>query len=238
METLVWNYMQWFYGQCDLVYVNSEFYRRRWIDRGILPDKLRIFPRGLDTELFSPAGRDPSFWTKRGARGPVLLYVGRISREKDLNLLAEIAGPLRAKAGPFTLAIVGEGPYRTELEKLLPEAIFTGIMTGRELGIAYASADLFVFPSTTDTYGNVVVEAMAAGLPVAVSDVGGPRELVKSSLMGSVLPARDAAAWIEGLAHMLAHLPTAEERVALSKLAGSERRWDSAFARFWAMGVS
>jgi glycosyltransferase involved in cell wall biosynthesis len=236
METMVWNYMQWFYGQCDLIYVNSEFYRRRWIDRGVLPDKLRIFPRGLDTELFNPAGRDPSFWTKRGARGPVLLYVGRISREKDLNLLAEIAGPLRKKAGPFTLAIVGEGPYRAELEKLLPEAIFTGIMTGRELGIAYASADLFVFPSTTDTYGNVVVEAMAAGLPVAVSDVGGPRELVKSALMGSVLPARDAAAWIEGLAHMLAHLPTAEERLALSKLAGSERRWDRAFARFWADG--
>src|SRR6202012_216848 len=99
--------------------------------------------------------------------------------------------------------------YRKELEKLLPGAIFTGILTGRELGIAYASADLFVFPSTTDTYGNVVVEAMAAGgLPVAVADVGGPRELVKSSQMGRVLPARNAAAWVDGLAQMLARLPS------------------------------
>jgi len=236
METLVWNYMQWFYGQCDLIYVNSEFYRLRWIDRGVPPDKLRIFPRGLDTELFNPARREPNFWTKRGAKGPVLLYVGRVSREKDLNLLAEIAAPLREKAGPFTLAIVGEGPYRAELEKLLPEAIFTGILTGRELGIAYASADLFVFPSTTDTYGNVVVEAMAAGLPAAVSDVGGPRELVKSARMGSVLPARDAAAWVDGLARMMARLPSAEERLAISQLAGSERRWDRAFARFWTDG--
>jgi glycosyltransferase involved in cell wall biosynthesis len=237
METLVWNYMQWFYGQVDLVYVNSEYYRRRWIDRGIVPDKLRIFPRGLDTELFNPALRDPAFWTKHGAKGPVLLYVGRISKEKDLNLLAEIMPALREKTGAFTLAIVGEGPYRAELEALLPDAIFTGILSGRELGIAYASADLFVFPSTTDTYGNVVVEAMSAGLPVAVSDVGGPRELVKTSQMGRVLPARDVAAWVEGLSQMLAKLPSPEERQNLARLAGSERRWDSAFARFWADGL-
>ena len=69
MESMVWNYMQWFYGQTDLLYVNSEFYRRCWIDRGIVPDKLRIFPRGLDTELFNPAQREPDFWKKRGGDG-------------------------------------------------------------------------------------------------------------------------------------------------------------------------
>ena len=237
METLVWNYMQWFYGQTDMVYVNSEFYRRCWIDRGIVPDKLRIFPRGLDTELFNPALRDSTYWTKRGAKGQVLLYVGRISKEKDLNLLAEIVPTLRKKAQPFTLAIVGEGPYRAELERLLPGAIFTGILSGRELGIAYASADLFVFPSTTDTYGNVVVEAMAAGLPAAVSDVGGPRELIKNSQMGRVLPARDGTAWINGLTEMLAQPLSPEERQALANQAGSDRRWNSAFARFWAGGA-
>jgi glycosyltransferase involved in cell wall biosynthesis len=237
METLVWNYMQWFYGQTDLVYVNSEFYRRCWIDRGIVPDKLRIFPRGLDTELFNPVLREPKFWVQRGARGPVLLYVGRVSKEKDLNFLAEIMPALREKAGPFTLAIVGEGPYRLELEKLLPDAIFTGILSGRELGVAYASADLFVFPSTTDTYGNVVMEAMAAGLPAAVSDIGGPRELVKTSQMGRVLPARDAVAWVAGLAQMLTRPLSAEERQAVARQAGSERRWDSAFAQFWADGL-
>ena len=236
VETMVWNYMQWFYGQTDLIYVNSEFYRRCWIDRGILPDKLHIFPRGLDTELFSPALRDATFWTKRGAKGPVLLYVGRISREKDLDLLAEITAPLRKRVGEFTLAIVGDGPYRAALQKLLPGAIFTGSLNGRELGVAYASADLFVFPSTTDTYGNVVIEAMAAGLPAAVSDVGGPRELVKTSQMGRIFPAHDAAAWVTGLAEMLAKLPSPEDRAAISTQAGLDRRWDKAFARFWAEG--
>jgi glycosyltransferase involved in cell wall biosynthesis len=237
METLVWNYMQWFYGQTDLVYVNSEFYRRCWIDRGIAPDKLRIFPRGLDTELFNPSLRDPKYWTKRGATGQVLLYVGRLSKEKDLNLLIDIMPGLRKRAGNFTLAIVGEGPYRAELEKNLPGAIFTGILSGRELGVAYASADLFIFPSTTDTYGNVVMEAMAAGLPAAVSDIGGPRELIKTPQMGRVLPARDPAAWIQGLAEMLTAPPSADERKALAHQAGSERRWESAFARFWAEGL-
>jgi glycosyltransferase involved in cell wall biosynthesis len=237
METMVWNYMQWFYGQVDLVYVNSEFYRRRWIDRGISPDKLRIFPRGLDTELFNPTMREEDYWIKRGAKGPVLLYVGRVSKEKDLNLLVDIVPGLRNRLGPFTLAIVGEGPYRAELEKLLPGAIFTGILSGRELGVAYASADLFVFPSTTDTYGNVVVEAMAAGLPVAVSDIGGPRELVKTSQMGRILPARDAAAWVDGLSQMLAKPRSAQERQTFAAQAGSERRWGSAFAKLWADGL-
>ena len=238
MESMVWNYMQWFYGQTDLLYVNSEFYRRCWIDRGIVPDKLRIFPRGLDTELFHPSRREADFWKKRGAKGAVMLYVGRVSKEKDLNFLAEIMPALHEKvATPFTLAIVGEGPYRKELEALLPDAIFTGILTGRELGVAYASADLFVFPSTTDTYGNVVVEAMAAGLPVAVSDIGGPRELVKTSQMGRVLPARDASAWVEGLAEMVAKPPAPAERQVIARQAGGERQWASAFAKFWADGL-
>lgn len=234
MESLVWNYMQWFYGQTDRVYVNSEFYRRCWIDRGIAPGKLRIFPRGLDTELFSPRLRDPAFWQKRGAKGTVLLYVGRISKEKDLNLLPEMIPLLRKQAGPFSLALVGDGPYLPELKELLPEAIFTGILTGNELGRAYASADLFIFPSTTDTFGNVVVEAMAAGLPAAVSDIGGPRELIKGPSMGRVLPARDAEAWAQGVAGMIDKLPTPAERLALSRQAGQERCWDDAFARFWA----
>jgi glycosyltransferase involved in cell wall biosynthesis len=236
MESLVWNYMHWFYGQSDLIYVNSEFYRRCWIDRGIPAEKLRIFPRGLDTELFNPKKRDESFWKARGAHAPVLLYVGRISKEKDLGLLAEVMPLLEEKLGAnsFDLALVGDGPYRAELQKLLPRAVFTGTLTGDDLGTAYASADLFVFPSTTDTFGNVVVEAMASGLSAAVSDVGGPRELIKNPRLGMVLPARQPQAWAEGLAKMIHRLPTLEERLAISQQVSQERRWDRAFLRFWA----
>jgi glycosyltransferase involved in cell wall biosynthesis len=234
METMVWNYMQWFYSQFHLIYSNSDFYRQRWIERGIPAKKLKILPRGLDVDLFNIKYHTPEFWRNRGAKGPVLLYVGRISKEKELAFLADVIIALKNAGLQFTPAFVGEGPYRNELAALLPDAIFTGILKGTDLARAYASADLFVFPSTTDTFGNVVIEAMAAGLPVAVSDVGGPKELIKSPRHGRVLPARQIDAWINGLKEMLGQLPTRAEREQLSLEIREERSWDRAFKEFWA----
>ena len=125
METMVWNYMQWFYGQVDLVYVNSEYYRRRWIDRGIVPDKLRIFPRGLDTELFNPALREDDYWIEARREGPGAALRRPHFQGKGPQFLAEIMPALREKAGPFTLAIVGEGPYRAELEEVAARTRFS-----------------------------------------------------------------------------------------------------------------
>lgn len=233
METLTWNYMQWFYGQCDIIYSNSDFYRQRWIERGIPAERQRILPRGLDTELFNPKHRQENFWTQRGAKGPVLLYVGRVSKEKDLAFLAEVLPELKKRGVDFTPAFVGDGPYREELQCHLPDGIFTGILRGDDLARAYASADLFVFPSTTDTFGNVVIEAMAAGLRAYVSDIGGPRELVQRPEQGRVLPARSVGVWVDALAEALAHLPTPEQRQALADQIHEERNWNRAFEVFW-----
>ena len=151
---------------------------KNWIKRGFDPTKLKILPRGLDTELYHPARRDSAFFEKFGpSNGEVrLLYVGRISREKDLDLLADAYRRLRKEGLPVQLFVVGHGPYSEALAKSLPEAFFTGYLSGTELATAYASADVFVFPSTTDTFGNVILEAQACGLPVVVSDSGGPKE--------------------------------------------------------------
>src|SRR4029077_5555118 len=156
--------------------------------RGFDPAKLKIFPRGLDTELFHPARRAPGFFEKLAARnGEVrLLYVGRISREKDLDLLAAAYRRLRGEGLPVQLFLVGHGPYSKAFAKALPEAFFTGYLKGKELATAYASADIFVFPSTTDTFGNVILEAQACGLPVVVSDSGGPKELVADKANGLI----------------------------------------------------
>ena len=235
METLTWRYMQWFYGQFHRIYVNSEFYRRCWVDRGIPASRLEIFPRGLDTTLFTTAFRRPDFWTVRGAKPgvPVLLYVGRVSKEKELGFLVEVARELEKRGAAFTLAVVGDGPYREEMAAAMPKALFTGVLTGEELAAAYASADLFLFPSTTDTFGNVVIEAMACGLPVIVSDVGGPKELITDPRRGAVAPARDLKKWAETVTGFLAALPTPEARLALSAEIHAERSWDRAFVRFW-----
>src|SRR5216117_2063930 len=193
LESVAWGYMHWFYGQVDTVFVNSEEYKQSWIKRGFDSTKLKILPRGLDIELFTPARRDPAFFEKFGVQnGEVrLLYVGRVSREKDLDVLANAYRKLRDEGLPVQLFVVGHGPYSQTLSETLPDAVFTGYLTGVELATAYASADVFTFPSTTDTFGNVIIEAQAAGLPVIVSDAGGPKELVEDKTNGLITKSHD-----------------------------------------------
>ena len=236
LESVAWRYMHWFYGQLDTVFVNSEEYRQSWIKHGLEPAKLKILPRGLDTELFHPARRDPAFFERFGAHnGEVrLLYVGRISREKDLDLLAAAYRRLRDEGLPIQLFVVGDGPYSEALAKSLPEAFFTGYLRGSELATAYASADIFVFPSTTDTFGNVILEAQACGLPVVVSDSGGPKELVEPEANGLITRSHD----VEDLACAIRVLVTNRAmRERMGKFARNsviDRSWPSAFRKFWA----
>jgi glycosyltransferase involved in cell wall biosynthesis len=235
LESVAWGYMHWFYGQLDTVFVNSEEYRQSWIKRGFDASKLKILPRGLDTELFQPARRDSAFFEKFGAsNGQIrLLYVGRISREKDLDLLADAYRRLREEGLPVQLFVVGHGPYSEALAKSLPEAFFTGYLKGTELATAYASADVFVFPSTTDTFGNVILEAQASGLPVVVSDSGGPKELVADKANGMITRSHD----VEDLTRAIRALVT--DRALRERMANSardsviDRSWPRAFAKFW-----
>ncbi|HEY2122390.1 MAG TPA: glycosyltransferase, partial [Chthoniobacterales bacterium] len=119
METMAWSYMQWFYSQLDVVYVNSENYRQRWIERGIAPDRLKIFPRGIDTNLFTPEHRSPLFWKKYGKKAEEigLLYVGRVSKEKNIDVAVSAARQLADEGIPVRLLIVGDGPYLRELRQ-------------------------------------------------------------------------------------------------------------------------
>jgi glycosyltransferase involved in cell wall biosynthesis len=237
LESVAWQYMHWFYGQLDTVFVNSEEYRQSWIDRGFDPAKLKIFPRGLDTELFHPTRRDPAFWEKFGAsNGQVrLLYVGRISREKDLDVLADAYRRLRDEGLSIQLFIVGHGPYSQAFSESLPEACFTGYLTGKELAQAYASADIFVFPSTTDTFGNVIIEAQASGVPVVVSDSGGPKELVEDKENGLITKSHDVDDFTRAIRRLIID-PALRERMGnRARESVIDRTWPTAFRKFWAM---
>jgi glycosyltransferase involved in cell wall biosynthesis len=236
LESVAWGYMHWFYGQLDTVFVNSEEYKQSWIKRGFEPDKLKILPRGLDTELFHPARRDSTFFEKFGAsNGEVrLLFVGRISREKDLDLLADAYRRLRKERLPVQLFVVGHGPYSDALAKSLPEAFFTGYLRGTELATAYASADIFVFPSTTDTFGNVILEAQASGLPVVVSDSGGPKELVVDKANGLITRSHDVEDFISAIRALVIDRALRERMAASARESVTDRSWPRAFAKFWA----
>lgn len=125
------------------------------------------FTRGVDSEAFSPEKR------QRSSKKVISLYAGRISIEKNLQLTEKLDLP-----GGQGITFVGDGPYKSHLEKTLPEAQFTGFLKGDDLQQAYADADIFLFPSKTDTFGNAVLEAMSAGLPVVVTNVLGPKDFV------------------------------------------------------------
>jgi glycosyltransferase involved in cell wall biosynthesis len=154
-------------------------------------ERLRLWARGVDSSLFRARAADPAMRLRLGAaEGELLvLYVGRIAREKRLDLFANA---LRSISG-IHVALVGDGPDRGRLSGLLTDlpATFAGVLRGEELAAAYAAADVFAFPSDTDTFGNVVLEAMASGLPVVACSVGGQVDLVTEGQSG-LLFARSA----------------------------------------------
>jgi glycosyltransferase involved in cell wall biosynthesis len=172
--------------------VPSAGTRDQLLAHGLPAEKLKPLPRWVDMQQFHPDKRQDSYWQRQGLQnGVVLLYVGRVSKEKALDLLVDAFRRLADEGMPVCLAVIGDGPYRAEMETALAgyPARFTGYLQGEELQQAYASADLFVFPSATDTFGNVVLEAQSSGLPVIVSDSGGPRELMVAGETGLVFSA-------------------------------------------------
>jgi glycosyltransferase involved in cell wall biosynthesis len=236
LESMAWRYMHWFYGQLDTVFVNSEEYRQSWVSRGLEPAKLKLLPRGLDLELFHPTRRDPAFWARFGStNGKVrLLYVGRISKEKNLDVLANAYRRLRDEGLPIELLLVGHGPYSETLAEGLPDAIFTGYLRGKDLAAAYASADVFAFPSTTDTFGNVIIEAQASGVPVIVSDAGGPKELVNEQ-NGIITKSLDVDDFTRAIRELVVNPELRREMGAHARESVVDRTWPDAFQKFWAI---
>ncbi|MDD2539738.1 MAG: glycosyltransferase [Desulfuromonadaceae bacterium] len=207
LEQAAWSYMIWFYGQMEEVMVPSSGTREQLISRGLPPERMKPLPRWVDTDTYSPERRNPSFWKSRGIGlgKVVLLYVGRVSREKGLEMLVDAFRELVDSGAAIALAVIGDGPYRVEMEASLKgyPALFTGYLAGEQLQQGYASADLFVFPSATDTFGNVVLEAQASGLPVIVSDQGGPRELMIDGETGLVFHAGSTSELVTAIRFMI-----------------------------------
>ncbi|MBZ0150358.1 MAG: glycosyltransferase [Planctomycetes bacterium] len=200
LEALAWKYMILFYHSVDEVVVPSKFIARLLHQRGLRNRKLLILDRWVDTTRFSPAKRTPGFWRRFGlAREDEVvkfLYVGRVGLEKNLDVMADAFARLCAETDDAHLIVVGDGPYRAALQAKLKDlpVTFTGFLEGDDLLRAFASADVKLFPSTTDTWGNAPLEAQAAGLPVVVSDKGGPHELMRDGVTGYVVKGRDVGA--------------------------------------------
>jgi glycosyltransferase involved in cell wall biosynthesis len=187
-----------------------------------------LMPRGVDAELFHPAKR----LRDSEDRDHVLGFVGRLSIEKNVTLLARVQEELEALGHKsFRFLIVGHGAEEAWLRDRMPRAEITGVLKGEELSRAYANMDLFVFPSHTDTFGNVVLEALASGVPAIVTPDGGPRTIVHDGVTGRIVADDDFAAAVAGVLGDLAK--HAEMRLKAREFALT-MSWDSVFEGVYA----
>ena len=198
-------YLRHFYGQCHQVYPPSESMAELLRDEGIAGN-VRVWSRGVDADRFGPARRSPAWRRSLGIADDVVVvaFVGRLVKEKNTALLVRIFAAMAAQGIRFCPMIVGDGPEHAALQAALPEAIFTGFLHDEDLARAYASADVFLFPSESETFGNVTLEAMASGLPAVCADASGSRSLVVEGKTGYLASAGSVAAFVDRLAPLVA----------------------------------
>ncbi|WP_175987576.1 glycosyltransferase family 1 protein [Bacillus sp. Marseille-Q1617] len=195
LSPLLWKYMKWFHSTARRIFVPSIDTKKHLESKGF--QHLSIWSRGVDCETFSPSKR-----TKELNEKFTLLYVGRLAPEKDLETLTKII-----KFLPFAVknavqwVIVGDGPLKKEMERELKaeDVTFTGYLNGEALAEVYASSDLFVFPSASETFGNVVLEAFASGLPAVVADKGGVTAIVEDGKDGWIAKAHQYESFLEAI---------------------------------------
>ena len=236
LQETTWTYMRWFYGLADVVYSPSDFYRNQLLDHGFSADRLAIFTRGTDLEFYNPKHRDEHFFEQWGIRNRVkLIYVGRVSREKNLDVMLDAFQSDPMLLEKAALIIVGDGPYLSELQSRYrhPAIVFTGFIKGKQLSQVYASADAFLFPSTTDTYGNSVLEAQAAGLPAIVADEGGPKEIISVGESGLAISGHDVKRWRQAMCGMVLDSEGRHRMAAAARARTATRDWTTAFKEFW-----
>lgn len=181
-ENFVWKYLRKFYNVCDALFVPTAEMKTRLESRGI--QNVEIWGRGIDRGLFNPARRSAAVreaW--RAGEKTVIAYAGRFVWYKDIRVVMEVYDGFSRSghADDVLFVMIGSGPEEGELRRRMPNAVFPGYLVGNELPEAYASSDLFLFPSTTEAFGNVVLEGFSSGLPAVVSDMGGCQELVRRS---------------------------------------------------------
>ena len=206
LEPLSWATARRFYGRCNEVYVPTPTLLGELRDHGI-DTTLRLWPRGIELDRFHPARRSEAWRAGRGfaPSDVVVSFVSRIVKEKSPDVFAEVVRRLQASGAPVRALVVGDGPERGPLQKTLPDAVFTGHLGGAELATAYASSDVFLFPSETETFGNVTLEAMASGLPVVCADAAGSRSLVRDGVVGLLCPPRDRDAFEAAVRRLVDH---------------------------------
>lgn len=179
-----YGYLRWLHNKAGCILVTNQQMKQELTSWGFNQDKMRVWTRGADITLFHPNKYDRFIY--QGLKRPILFYLGRVSREKNIEAFCELKAP-------GTKVIIGDGPIRKQLEKQYPEIVFVGMKHGDELARYIASGDVFVFPSLWDTFGVVMIEANACGVPIASFPATGPNEYILDMINGYIDPDLDYA---------------------------------------------
>ena len=207
MEELAWKYLSWFYAQMKTITVPSRAAMEELASRGISRERIHVQLVPVDTRMFNPHKRN-GFWKTRYGLDDAslnLLHVGRLSLADNLDVLVDAFARVARARKDVHLIIVGEGPYLNTMRKKLKglPCLFAGRLGREDLAMAYACSDLFITPSTTDVFGEQILEAQSSGLPAIVSDQGGARENLIARETGLVFPANDAKALFSAIMYSL-----------------------------------
>lgn len=230
LERFSWSYFRNLYNKCEKVYIPSEPILEELRTHRI--NNLEFIAHGVDTSVFHPMYRNDNWKRKLGIQGKLaLLYAGRLVWEKDLKTLAATYQLLTERRHDIAFVLAGDGPVRKELQQLMPEAIFLGNQTGTDLSTAYASADIFVFPSTTETFGNVTLEAMASGIPPVCANKGGASGFIKDGITGFLAKPRNAEDMAARIEYLLDHPERRAEIAKQAFLYGQEQTWERSFEK-------
>lgn len=232
IEGSVWGYLRRFYKQCAHLYVPSSSMEDVLREHGI-SDNLRPWPRGVDTGLFSPKLRSVAWREAVGAgdRDVIVTFISRIVAEKGVEVFAQLVEQLESRGVPHRSLVVGDGPLRAPLQERLRNTHFTGTLRDEELARAYASSDVFVFPSETETFGNVTLEAMSSGVPAVCANATGSASLVRAGETGFLAPPRDVQAFVENVERLCTDHALRARMSAASREAALAYDWNVVLAR-------
>lgn len=225
-------YLRKFHNRTQNTMVPTEALRRDLEAGGF--KNLTVVSRGVDTKQFTPLRRSQALREQWGVAPDdlVVLYVGRIAPEKNLPALIAAFEAISQKDARAKLVVVGSGPQQEELQQRLPQAIFAGQRKGEDLAAHYASGDLFLFPSLTETFGNVTTEAMASGLAVLAFNYAAAAQLIRSGENGVLAPMDDTAAFVQAAASLAADLQGRRRMGEAACQTASALDWSSIVARF------
>ena len=231
-EPALWAVLRRFYNQCAEVYPPAQTMTEALRQHGVTVP-IHVWPRGIEADRFSPSFRSDG-WRQSHGFGPdhiVVSFVSRLVKEKGLDVFSETVRALQQEGAPVRALVVGNGPERDPLARELPQAVFAGHLSGAELSTAYASSDVFLFPSETETFGNVTLEAMASGLGVVAADAAGTASLVDDGRTGLLCTPRSRPAFLDATRRVVSDPALRARLGAEAVTAAGEYDWAEVLGR-------